>query len=478
MRQYIRPIAIIALVFSIKLVSVWYLVSLSKCNGADSFLGIASMAGDAQSYIVPIDNFMNEGSYYYDDAKAGRMPYLGSIYMVFRFFTSREAALSALVVFQVLIGSIAVYCMAKLCKKLSQKNQAFWIFIALSVVSFHVTIFDFAILTESLGTAFVGIFLYLHYKYVTQGRTRRQLLKSGLFLGFSILFKPYLSLIFVIVGMEFLWHHRKNSILTNMKNSAICSLLFFGPFFVMNLPWTVRNYLVFDRFVPFQQDVNAGYDYSKATLAVYGFIQSIGESYVSWDKRSAGCFFEPVDGLPCEYEIPERILGNSLTMEKILEAKSTYGLYLNNPSDSLEEIVVSQFGALRESYETDHPFASKMVAPLILTKHFLVHSGSYFMPVSQQSPCFRTYQLAIKAAQSLLYYAALLIGFMGLFLLLRKNGATFLLTAIPLYLILFFPIYMARTEIRYFHLAYPILLVGLTYVIVLYLTGRKPLLDK
>ncbi|MFM7053475.1 MAG: glycosyltransferase family 39 protein [Bacteroidota bacterium] len=478
MQRMLRPIAIILLVFLVKLASVFYLVHLSKCNGTGNFMGIASMSGDAHSYITPIDNFLKEGTYYYDDAKAGRMPYLGSIYMVFRMFFNKETALSALVLMQILIGSISVYCMGRLSYMLTGAKSALWIFIILSLASLHVTIFDFAVLTESLGTAFIGIFLYLHFVYLSKGRKLKDLFYSGAFLALTILFKPYLSLLFIAVGIEFLWFYRSHSLLKMLKKTAVCSLCVFAPFFILNFPWTVRNYLVFQRFVPFQQDVNAGYGYSNATLSVYGFIQSIGESYVSWDKRSAGCYFEPVEGLPCEYEIPERILGPNLTMEKIQDARAVYASYMKSPNDSLEQRTIAVFEGLTEAYESDHPISYHLLTPLVLVKHFLIHSGSYFMPISTSSSCFHMYQLAIKVLQSVLYYLALILGMAGLLLLFRKNGNSFLLILIPSYLVLFFPIFMARSETRYFHLAIPVLLIGLTYVLYLFGSSDNPIIAK
>jgi 4-amino-4-deoxy-L-arabinose transferase-like glycosyltransferase len=478
MKSPLRPIAIILLVFLVKLASVFYLVHLSKCNGTGNFMGIASMAGDAHSYITPIDNFLNEGIYYYDDAKAGRMPYLGSLYMVFRLFTTKELALSALVVLQVLIGSISIYCMAKLTSMLIGVKSAFWVFIVLSLVTLHITIFDFAVLTESLGTAFIGIFLYLHYVYLTQGRNWKDLIYSGIFLALTVLFKPYLSLLFIAVGIEFLWSHRNHGLVYNLRKTVLCSICVFAPFFIINLPWTVRNFIVFQRFVPFQQDVNAGYGYSNATLAVYSFIQSIGESYVSWDKRSAGCYFEPVEGLPCEYEIPSRILGENLTIEKIHEARAVYGSYIKGPNDSLEQRTIAIFNDLTEAYKKDHPISYHLLTPLVLVKHFLIHSGSYFMPISTSSPCFHTYQIFIKVLQSVLYYAALIFGMIGLMLIFKKNGSSFLLLLIPIYLVLFFPIFMERSETRYFHLAFPTLLIGLTFVLHRFISPENSIFTK
>src|SRR4051812_1177953 len=112
MRLIKNPIVIIIVVFIVKLLSVLYLINLAKCNGSQEFNGIASMSGDANSYITPIDNYINEGNYYFESAKAGRMPYVGLVYYPFRLFFSKSVALTIVVLLQILMEAIAIYFIA------------------------------------------------------------------------------------------------------------------------------------------------------------------------------------------------------------------------------------------------------------------------------------------------------------------------------------------------------------------------------
>jgi hypothetical protein len=455
---------IISIIFIIKLNTVFFLVYLTKCDPNASFIGIASMNGDANSYITPIDNFISEGNYYYEGAKAGRMPYVGLIYYFFRLFFSKKIALSFFVIFQTLLSSIAIYYMAKLSSIILKNHQAFWIFSTLSLISLHVTTFDFTVLSESLGISFICIFSY-HYFIYLKDRTNSQLLIAAFFLCLSVLYKPYLSLIYLLIGIEFLAHFRQKNFINIIKETFIKSLITILPLLVINGPWTIRNYKIFNEFKPFQQDINAGYNYSDATLSVYEFIQSIGESYIFWDKRSAGCYFEPSESFACEYELPNRILSKKLTKQKILDARKTYISFQKKPNDSLNKLTVLKFNELKEIYVKENRISYYLLRPLILTKHFLLHSGSYFLPISPNSACFHPSLWVLKISQSILYYMALFLGFFGIILLFRNNPKTFIIVSIPIYLILLFPVFLARTEFRYFHLAYPFLLVGLTFTI-------------
>jgi FkbM family methyltransferase len=460
-----RPFFIIACIFIIKLVTVFYLVDLTKCVAGETMFGIASLAGDANSYITPIDNFLNEGSYYYEGSFAGRMPYLGIVYLLFRLFFSKIIALGCVVLLQILVESIAIYYLAKLCELLIRSKRAFSFFIFLSIISLNVTIFSFYMLSESFGISFLCLFVYNYYIYLTNKRTTKQLIFTGFLLTLSILFKPYLFLLFLPIGIEFIWYYRHNNFILLTRKTIIASLLVFLPFIILDTPWIIRNYILTSKVVPFQQDINAGYDYPSSTLSVYKFIQTIGESYIYWDKRSAGCYFEPKDKFPCEYIFPKRIFSENLTLQKIEEARNVYLEYQINPNDSLNNLIVQKFNALSDTYKNDKFISYYLIKPFILCRHFIFHSGSYYLPIKINSQCYQSYQWWLKVSQSIMYYLSLSFGFLGTILLIRKNPSSFIIFLIPIYLIILFPIVLERTEFRYFHLAYPFLLIGLTVII-------------
>ena len=177
---------------------------------------------------------------------------------------------------------------------------------------------------ESFGTSFLCLFVYHYYNFLAYNRTPKPLIISGFFLTMAVLFKPYLSLLFILIGLEFIKYEYKNFGHFFLKNISKNILLVSFPLLILDAPWVVRNYIVFNRFIPFQQDASAGYNYSPAYLAEVDFITSIGESYVFWDKRSAGCYFESHRNFPCEYEFPKRIFDKSLTMQQIQDARNTY----------------------------------------------------------------------------------------------------------------------------------------------------------
>ncbi len=462
--KYNSSFVIILVIFVIKLITVLYLVFLTNCANPESVLGIASYSGDASSYIAPVDNFINEGHYYYYSAKAGRMPYVGLVYYPFRLLFSKQIALSIVVLLQTLIESIAIFYLALLCEKFVKNRKAFWFFIVLSCISLNVTFFDYYILSESFGISFLCICTYHYYQFLAQNRKSTDLIYTGIFLGLAVLFRPYLCLLFLILGVEFIYyeyyHKNKDFVKTILRNTLLvsCALI------ILSAPWIIRNYIVLNKFVPFQQDPYAGYNYSKADFAYRNFVTTIGESFIYWDKNSAGCYFE-FHNLPCEYQFPSRIFSKELTMDKIEETKSVYLKYQKNRSDSLEKLTIEKFNNLTKIYKKENKLFYYFATPFILCKKFLIHSGSYYLPINKKSVCYHPYQWILKISQSLMYYLCLIFGFVGLVVLFRKDKKTYFILSIPLFLILLFPIILKGTEFRFFHMAYPFLLIGLCYII-------------
>lgn len=473
------PIVVAVCIFLIKLASVSYLISLTKCLNPESMAGLASIAGDTPSYIEPIDNFIREGSYYFGDARAGRMPYVGLTYLPFRLFLSREISLSIVVLLQVVLETVAIIFMAKLCRAVLRRTEAFWLFLILSCASLNVTIYDIHILSEAFGIGFLCLFAHHYYRFLSERRTNGQLFLTGLMLASAVLFKPYMSLLFLLIGGEFIIYAlRFRGAAVRAMSVLRWTMVVSVPLVVLDAPWAMRNYIEFSRFIPFQQDRFAGFKYSPADKAVTNFIESIGDSKVFWDKRSAGCFFIPQDDIPCEYQIPNRIFGPRLTRDRIEEGRRLHAEYLKTSDPALGTMVVKKFDWLTQTYRDEHPVFSKLGTPFLLIKKFLIHSGSYYLPVKRGTTCFRSHQMLLKVSQSLLYYLNLIAGFIGVFWLLRQNANAYIIPCVPLYLIALFPLYFRVSEFRYFHMAYPFLMIGTCLVIIRFTDRLFPIVAR
>jgi hypothetical protein len=273
--------------------------------------------------------------------------------------------------------------------------------------------------------------------------------------------------LYLLVGIEFLIHNFSNNYLSfynKLKKTFLYSILSFSPLIIIDTPWIIRNYITFNKFIPLQKDIYAEY-YEDWYLEYMYFTKKIGESIVFWDKRSFGCYFEDFNEFGCEYKLPNRILGNNLTKEKIEEQKKLFLLLKKNPKDSLlKKRVIDGFRNLFNDYIKDHPYSYWIVPPIIHIKRFLFHSGSYYFPLHKNLPCYNVVHLIIKLVQSLLYYLCLILGFLGLLKLLFKDNKSFILLSIPTYTIIIICIVFLLDEFRYFHPSYPFLSFGMLFL--------------
>jgi hypothetical protein len=448
--------------FIIKLGSAYYMAHLRKCLAPESTSTvIASKSGDAPFYIDPIENYIVKGEYFYNNGTEkitmGRAPYYGITYFIFRIFLPQETSYDMVAILQLLVESLAIIYLSALGYLIIKHMAAFLLTYLLMMVSLNYTFWSSALLTESLTISFLIFFSWHYYQYLTN-KTRRSLFFSGLFLSFTVLLKPYFVLLFVPVGILFLLEKP-----FSFKNVFLNTVIVCGTLIVLSIPYTVRNLVKFNKFMPGTQ-MYGGYEYSKSNLACREFIRSWGGSIMYWDKRSAACYFEPVSDVPCEFVFPEYALCEEYSLQDVEAVRDLYLAFQKNPSPALDDSVAAGFSRLTSLYKKNKPLRYYFVSPLLLVKNFLFHSGSYYLSVSKASPCYAGYQFLLKVSQSVLYYLSLVAGLAGLILIFRRDRRTYMLLFIPVYLILFFPIGIRATEFRYFAPSYPFLILGTVYL--------------
>ncbi len=452
---------LLVVAFIIKLGSAYNMAHLRKCLTPENIsTKLASKNGDAPFYVDPIDNYLEKGEYYYQSGnqkiETGRAPYYGLTYLMFRLFLPRETSYDMVVILQLLVESLAIMYLCALASLVFKHKVAYLLTYLLMIVSFNTTFWANALLTESLAISFLIFFTWYYYNYLLE-KKKRSLFFSGLFLGFSVLLKPYLALLYIPVGILF-FTEKPFSFSKIILNTVLVS----GSLIVLSIPYTIRNLVKFKQFIP-GSELYGGYNFSKANFACREFIRAWGGSIMFWDKRSAACYFEPVADVPCEFVFPEYVLCKGYSMQDIESVRNLYILYQKNPSLTLEDSVTAEFNRLTSLFIQYKPMRYYFITPLLLVKNFLFHSGSYYLSVSKTSPCYAGYQTLLKLSQSFLYYLSFFAGFTGLIFIFLKDKRSYMLLFIPVYLILLFPIGFKATEFRYFAPSYPFLILGTSY---------------
>lgn len=98
------------------------------------------------------------------------------------------------------------------------------------------------LMTESLFNVLMvlGLFLFYRHAYTAASDSWQRGVLLGLVLGLLTLVRPTGLLLYAVL-MLFIWLYRKH-----LKKYALCSLLIF---IAVQVPWVVRNYVVYDQFL-------------------------------------------------------------------------------------------------------------------------------------------------------------------------------------------------------------------------------------
>lgn len=460
------------LVLAIKFATAIYINYLTVCSAPEVRMGkIAVAGGDTFSYLNPIDNYIKYNSYFFTNNKgeksfAGRMPYYGTVYYLIKLIVPSSHTYDAFVVLQIILECWSIILLSLLCYKITRLYFSFWLAYFLLIISLNTSIWSLMLLTESLSTSFLIAFLYYYSAYLNNSnRSLAKLFSPSLFLAFVVLLKPYFILLYVLLSIEFILNKSGYAMHIFIYNTLKRLIVVSGILIMFLLPWTIRNYKMLNKFIPLQASIDAGYGFNKSFVACTDFIKAWGGSVIYWDKKSAGCYFIRSENINCQFSFPDYALSKSYDVKDIEKVREKYIILQKMYSDSLDNIVSEEFRRLTYIYKNEQPIRYFIISPLILIKEFLFHSGSYYLPINHSFACYKPYQILLKIVQSVLYYTTLSLGSVGLIALVVKGRNNFIFLSIPLLLILIFPITLRLTEWRYFTTAYPVLIIGLVYLI-------------
>jgi hypothetical protein len=461
--------------FLVKVVLGYYFTYLARCQGK-GYTGVGYFSirfEDTISYVEPWKNLLAHGSYSLDGVGpyAGRMPFPGLIFFLFYLFFYEEVAYELAALSQLIVASISAVLMALLSEKLyagitgnaaRKEGYVFWLYLLLALGFMNLTFMDAAILSESLSISFLCLFSYYYYNYQTQARSYRYILLIGLHLGLSVLWRPYLIVLYVPVILEMVYYHRwihRDSIFRLFRSI----ILFCLPIGLIDLPWVIRNAVTFGRFIPFQSDIYAGF-YSDGYVAYLKFAQLIGGSPAYWDTRSFACYFEHLDTIPCSYKHPSYLIGSHLTHSKLEKGRFLLAAHKRNPQDRLlEQITIHYFGELSEDYKRDHPYTYWLISAFPIMEAFFVHSGVTYFPMMKGYPCYHfTHYYLVKGSQAIFYWLLVTMGWVGLVYVFMRDSRAYIPLLVPILLTILFPGIYRADEPRYFWHAFPFLVLGLT----------------
>ena len=425
---------------------------------------------DTPGYVNPWKNVLRVGIYSEDGVHptANRMPYPGlPFFLVYLLVRDDVIAYNVVATLQILLGTIAILFMAnlsyKVCLDIGQSKKIALIsgiiYIILATLLLANLFLDGTIISDGPATSFLALFIFHYYEYLSTTQKRHlSLIWSSIFLALTCLWRPYYVLLYPVVILFEIY--KSKSILIKSLLTKILVLII--PISLIDLPWIVRNFITFRRFIPTQSDLSAG-TCDRVCVARRNFAKIAGGILHNYPgSNSMVCYFENIDYSRCLFRFPSYMLGEKLNIKEIEKVKYLYIRYKQNPNiPSLEDSVVNAFYNLVSYYRQDHPYLYWLYPRLISLKMFFIHGHAMYTSYQESvKKVGKIPYLTFRIIQGSIYWIGLVIGFIGLIFLVRKKRETYMLLLIPVYLTLLFPIYAITHEARYFYAAHPILLVG------------------
>ncbi len=469
---YVLPFLVVLL---LRLLTILYFNYFSHLNHPNIETGcLYTTGGDTREYIVPWENLIKDGTFSLDGVQpyAGRSPFVGLPYFLFRLFLDRKLALEMVALLQILFSSIATVLMAEVAKKiydLGVQNKTinpkgvFWGIIIMSSLSTYISFHDSAILSDSVSNSSLCLFLYFHYKYLSESSSQKHLLLSGIFLAISSLWRPYFVLLYLPAAIGILFYSWKADKKISLQGMSKKMFIFIMPLLLMDAPWVIRNILTHKRIIIFYETKSFFTPSNPEGFIAYAkFAGKIGESIVFWEPSTFGCYFEPHHRVKCTFDLSSMSLGPNLTAEKIEKARILYKYYIADTSDLLsEKILIHYFDYLYECYKKDHPLTYWIVPYLKKVKTFLIHSGAEHFPMFKGSTFYNPLvYYGTKVPIAGMYWLMLILGTIGCIYTYYLDNKAYMIPIIPFFLIIFICFIARFDEYRYFIQAYQPMILG------------------
>lgn len=456
-----------AATFALKLILAAYFSHLYTSQLPEyKFSTFAVRGGDTSSYLSGMDNLLESGEYFFWNGQqkvfAGRMPFYGVPYFILRLFFPPSNAADIFILLQIIFDALATIVFARLCYEVSRRKLSFWLGWSFYFCCFNFSVLSIILLPESLSLGFFIFFLFYYHRFWTSGIWKNAV-QSSVFLALLTVIKPYFVIIYPLFFLG-VWFVRRRE--QKIKNSNSLSYFYktamLGlPLILLLSPWIVRNALLVGKFVPAQENIWAGYNYSKSHLAFADFVGAWGGGSIYWDKDDAGCYFLIESRNNCNYSIPEYALTEGYDREEIERVRQNFINVQENYSPELDSSTAAEFERLTSIYRKEQPFRYYVGAKFIFLKKLFWHTNNYNLPIHSSLTNFSRRQLLFKIIQFIIYALALTLGVLGLVKITFEGKVSRLFILMALVTILFF-LELRTSELRYVSQILPTLLIGLT----------------
>jgi hypothetical protein len=405
--------------------------------------GFIFKMNDYEYFLGTIDNYFEKGTMtYLDQSKpfAGRMPGYGFPYLLIRFFSSQQAGLAILTGLQIILGSLATYCLALLALMIFNDTRifktVFWSF----AICAPVVVFDIFTLAESFAVSAIVFFNFFLFRYCSEGKINHLLL-AGFFMAWAIFLRPFLGTMLLAAPLFLLLFLIKKE---TAARTVTTVFLFLLPFFVFETAWIIRNFTALNRFIPLETSLSESYGedgaYRTSAIGIRTMINAWGGETGEFYEGSEDWWFHHAEGDGIAgYNFKPYVFNSSFSRDSLVLLKNNFNSSVNphlSPSsrDSLNMLANQTALRFAADYRKNNPLRYYLLNPLKRYGRLLFSNGTRLLIL----PAFSNMSLlqkVIKLSFILLYYGIIAAGSAGMVLFLFKEkpypGSSLLTLAFP-----------------------------------------------
>lgn len=450
---------LVALVFR----AVYVFYHISESEPAIRIGAFAIYTGDTESYLLPVENFIDHGSYKPDY----RLPGVGVPYWFFRQVLDPRASRDALVVFQWLLSGISVYLLALITLRWSGSTRAAWAVYVLFLLSAYSSWYDPSISSDSLSVTVLIIQVWV-MQWAMDRRSLGLVLLAGLLMAWLVFLRP-VSAALVPVAAFLVWRKWEGG------KALRTAVLFLLPFAILDGAWTIRNWKVNGQPNPLTNEgVMPVYVTDGRWWEVMKFMQCYGGDYIWWNPgtnmrwfgvwKGAGAMDDegrkaepppPYAYVPAYNKDSLQIVANDVRL-------LATGTLSRADSVATAASIASRLQRYSEAYKKGAPFNYHVMSRLRMLKNEIGQNGTESLLLRPFST-LPAWEKGWKLLQVALFLFSLVLGGLAMLLMRWVPGAegTTLRGWVPwftLFTILIYPFGFRMCEWRYLVMVFPLLL--------------------
>jgi hypothetical protein len=432
---------------------------------------------DVTSYIVPIENLVDKGTYEYTMVKGGetitipdgRMPGLVPVYGPLYFIFGRDIALTLFAFLNLLMDVITVCLVAEIAFLLFNSIAISSIAFLLYSISGFISMHNNYMLTETISTFTSILSLYFLVNAIHQKGNEMQWVGAGIFIAWSTFLRPAFGVIFGVYGIIFLVTRQNIKALFYKSNIHKGAMLAFPLLLALAL-WTGRNYQLTQKIIPLSNTWE--YWANDETKAICTLIMSWSGDIVAGPYSERAWFCKPTEQKGHDQEfIGSNPFPNSIytkdynidslrTLRKLYWGESVEGY--SSAGENNKAHILAMTKRFDSSFRENVSIIDKFIIRLDLLGRFIFIKQVYQSAFDRTNLFCRTN----KAFFLLIHYIQLIFGMLGILMIVKKGlKLPILIAVIPIVFVLVHVFVVTMIERRYLFSIIPIMSIYAAYTL-------------